>query len=178
MHKLGILLLSMILTVGCGQWGDYIHKSSNFDFEMPFPPGWGVIDDSEVTEGGKGGLDLLIAQSSDVPNGKIVVTAELAAPDLSPGEVYHDLTRDVSSLTEYKRMDGGTVACRTTEGRYVEIQYLQEEVATMRGMRAIFVGTKPGTRVIVKVKADMPRDDYLVHRDVIMKMMEEMSILP
>ncbi len=177
MKKAGILLLSTILVIGCGQWGDYIHKSSNFDFQMPFPPGWSILDDSDVTDGGRGGLDLLIGESDDVPNGKIVVTAEQAAADLSPGEVYHDLTRDVSMMIEYKRLDGGAIACRTTEGRYVEMQYLEEEVATMRGLRAIFVGSKPGKRVVVKVKVDMPRDEYVVHRDDIMRMLEEMSIL-
>lgn len=165
-------LCVILLIAGCGGWGDYVHKSGNFDFSMSFPDGWEVDDRSD------GEHDYLTAVMPNVPGSKIVVIAEKRAPDIDAGEVYPSFNEagDLVTQEEFNILRRGTIACKTTEGRSLEFQYLGSE-STMRGLRAIFIGSRPGLRIVVEVRTEMYKDDFVMHEDELRKMISELQLL-
>ncbi|MDP8229444.1 MAG: hypothetical protein P9M15_08335 [Candidatus Electryoneaceae bacterium] len=162
----------VLLFAGCGGWGDYVHKSDNFDFSMAFPVGWEVDDRSD------GEHDYLTAAMPGSPGSKIIVIAQKRAPDIDANEVYPSFLEagDIVTEEEFRIIQRRTISCKTTDGRSLEFQYLGPE-STMRGLRAIFIGSKPGLRIVVEVRTELYKDDYILHEEDMRKMISEIQLL-
>jgi hypothetical protein len=173
-HLISTLLIAiLVLANGCTKWGDYQHKSQNFDFKVSFPPGWTVTDQSTTDN------DFLVAVNPSIPNAKIEITARKGPADFEPSSYWPQFQRpqkEDDNRQEFKIIGRGSVSCVNTEGRYFEVQYLGE-VATMHEYRAAFVGAQIGKRVIVNISAEFPKDDYIPNEPNVKKMISLIEVL-
>ena len=154
MRYIWIGLTALLLLSGCSSWGDYVHKSSNFDIKVVFPDKWKVRDRSDSK------TDRLEATiPDDVPEARIVVTAKSMAPDIHVNEIYPMFMEgggDVSYLLEFEIIDKGMIPAKKGEGRFIIYTYLPPEGERIQGMRVLLLGF----RVQVNVEMEMPKSSF------------------
>jgi len=154
MRYIWIGLTALLLLSGCSSWGDYVHKSSNFDMKVIFPEKWKVRDRSDSK------FDRLEATIPyDVPTARISVNAKPMAPDIHVNEIYPMFMEgggDASYLFEFEIIDRGMISSKKCEGRFIIYTYLPPEGERIQGMRVLLLGF----RIQVNVKMEMPKDSF------------------
>lgn len=154
MRYIWIGFTALLLLSGCSSWGDYVHKSSNFDLKVIFPDKWEVRDRSDSK------FDRLEATiPDDVPEARISVSAKPMAPDIHVNEIYPmfmDGGGDASYLFEFEIIDKGMISAKKSEGRFIIYTYLPPEGERIQGMRVLLLGF----RIQVNLKMEMPKDSF------------------
>lgn len=160
--KIATVLGLVVMLAGCGGWGGNKFTSDKFGFKVTFPEHWELWDKSNDE------VDFVEASIPDrVPTARIVVRAVKVAPDLSPNEIYPSFMdgSEFAGRTEFTIEDKGTIACKNSEGRFIKYMWRDEE-RRMRGMKAMFLGT----RMLFQVWMEMPADDFINYEGDFTKM--------